>query len=403
MMTWLLLLTAISVIAVLFSPPIRNNRSWRATVTPLASIIGSGFLVVAPILGNLLGVYAALGMLLITMLALAVGEVIRFNIRYAEPRLATADLPARALWTERLANLALSLAYVISVAFYLRLLSAFALHYLNLEQGIWPDLLTTLILLAIGLIGWLRGLRALENLEEYSVSIKLAVIAALLLGLAIHDAAIGFDLSGVEPVRGDPWETVRVLAGLLLVVQGFETSRYLGSEYEAGLRIRSMRWAQWLATAIYLVFVLLATPLLGLLEGDGVEETGIIALAANAAWVLGPMLVLAAIMSQFSAAVADTIGAGGLVEEETRKRIPERRAYPLIAGLAIILVWSANLFEIIALASRAFALYYLLQALLALQLIGPATDDKPWNLRYLRFSIVTALLAFIVVFGKAVG
>ena len=36
---------SIGIICILFSPKIRKNKFWQATVTPLASIIGSGFLI----------------------------------------------------------------------------------------------------------------------------------------------------------------------------------------------------------------------------------------------------------------------------------------------------------------------------------------------------------------------
>lgn len=40
---------------VLFHPKVSGNANWRATVTPLASIIGSGFLVLAPLLVRQVG------------------------------------------------------------------------------------------------------------------------------------------------------------------------------------------------------------------------------------------------------------------------------------------------------------------------------------------------------------
>ena len=220
--------------------------------------------------------------------------------------------------------------------------------------------------------------------------------------MGVHDVGTGFDLSGVGSAGHDLWEIVRVLGGLLLVVQGFETSRYLGNEYSADLRIRSMRRAQWLSTVIYLVFVLLVTPLLGLVESAHVDETAVIDLAAQAAWILGPMLVLAAVMSQFSAAVADTVGAGGLVEEESGRRIRSRIAYPVIAVLAIVLAWTANLFEIISLASRAFAFYYLLQTLLAMQLSHRIACRRGRVFCWLRFGGVALALLFVVLLGKPV-
>jgi len=39
----------------LFSKKILRNELWRATIIPLASIIGSGFLIAAPLLNNLSG------------------------------------------------------------------------------------------------------------------------------------------------------------------------------------------------------------------------------------------------------------------------------------------------------------------------------------------------------------
>ena len=43
--------------------------------------------------------------------------------------------------------------------------------------------------------------------------------------------------------------------GLIVTVQGFETSRYLGAEYDARPRIASMRLAQWIASAVYLAYI----------------------------------------------------------------------------------------------------------------------------------------------------
>ena len=53
----------------------------RATAAPLASIFGSGFLVIVPILAGAAGPYAWLAMLCVCGLAYAVGRVIRFNAR----------------------------------------------------------------------------------------------------------------------------------------------------------------------------------------------------------------------------------------------------------------------------------------------------------------------------------
>ncbi|HFE46016.1 MAG TPA: hypothetical protein ENJ18_11090 [Nannocystis exedens] len=356
--------------AVLLSKRVRDNRKWRATVTPLASIIGSGFLVIVPLLGNAVGGYAPLAMLVVVILAYLIGAAIRFNIRVAEPLLASAGAEASTLSRlEYVSGIVLGFAYVISVTFYLRLLASFALRGLDFESDLAGKLITTAILVFIGGAGWLRGLDFLERLEEYSVSIKLAIIASLLVGWGIHDASKIGDLgiAATLPAGLDPLYVIRLLAGVLIVVQGFETSRYLGAEYDNELRVLTMRRAQIISALIYVVFVTLALPSFGLLS-DVVDETAIIDLSGSVAAVLPAMLVIAAIMSQLSAAVADTVGSGGLFAQGIGKRfgLSAKAGYVLVASVGVVLVWATNIFEIISLASRAFATYYALQCLVAL-------------------------------------
>ena len=45
------------------NPRILQWRAWRATVTPLASIIGSGFLIAGPVLSHTAGGWAWLAMM----------------------------------------------------------------------------------------------------------------------------------------------------------------------------------------------------------------------------------------------------------------------------------------------------------------------------------------------------
>ncbi|GAF68955.1 unnamed protein product, partial [marine sediment metagenome] len=61
------------------------NKLVGATSTPLASIFGSGFLVIVPILAGAVGAYSVVAMVAVCALAIAVGSVIRFNIKHAEP------------------------------------------------------------------------------------------------------------------------------------------------------------------------------------------------------------------------------------------------------------------------------------------------------------------------------
>ena len=69
---------------------------------------------------------------------------------------------------------------------------------------------------------------------------------------------------------------VRVLLGLLIVVQGFETSRYLGGEHPAKQRIATMRAAQLISAVIYIVYIGLCTVLFH--DGLSSDVTAIISM-----------------------------------------------------------------------------------------------------------------------------
>ncbi len=389
-----LVLVSLGVAAVLFWPRVRNQPLWKATVTPLASIIGSGFLIIAPLLGYLVGDYAFVAMLILVLAAYGLGAAIRYNILHEQAYLAVDPYVTRLEW---LSSAALALAYITSVAFYLRLLSAFALQSWGVRHPLIENGLTTALLLFIGITGRLRGLDQLERLEKYSVSVKLAVIAALLVGLAYHDARYGFTLDLTPPKV--TFLMIRQLAGFLLVVQGFETSKYLVEAYDPPTLVRSMRWAQWISGGIYLGFVLLVTPLLRYLPPGHVDETAIIALSRHVARVLPGLLVLGALMSQFSAGVADTVGAGELLAYTTQNRISSRTGFLLITLAATALIWSANVFEIVTYASRAFAFYYLLQVLIAWLLARRRGQSRDAWL----FAALALLAAFVVFFAVPVG
>ncbi|MBU0861323.1 MAG: hypothetical protein KKI16_05025, partial [Alphaproteobacteria bacterium] len=102
--------------SLLASRRVASAPLWRATTTPLASIIGSGFLVLGPLLGGAYGIWAILVMAVLNAVAWAFGAAIRQSI--ADPR------PSPRLDTA--ASVVLAFAYVISVAYYLNLFGAFA-------------------------------------------------------------------------------------------------------------------------------------------------------------------------------------------------------------------------------------------------------------------------------------
>ncbi len=376
-----------------FSKRLAASANWKATVTPLASIMGSGFLVSAPLLAGIVGNLAVVCMALLLVLAYMVGGAIRFNIRHFEPIENKEHGPVQNI--AFLSRIVLVGAYFISVTYYLELLAAFVLKAVGVQNQVAANGITTLLLLAIGGIGMWRGLKELEAVEKYAVAFNLGMIGALLVSLVVYNVHMLLGGTWALPsISSDiDFHDLRVLLGLLIVVQGFETSRYLGDEHPAEQRITTMRTAQLVSTVIYLLFIALATVLFH--DGLGADVTAIIGMTKPVAVVLPILLAVAAIGSQFSAAVADNEGAGGLIEDITERKVPPRYAYLLILLVTVVLTWSTDVNEIIAYASRAFAFYYMLQCVVAWFVVWQMEDPHRRPLRLATFAFL-ALVCFLV-------
>lgn len=380
-----------------FSRRLAASSAWKATVTPLASIMGSGFLVSAPLLGGLVGNLAIVCMAVLLLLAYAVGDAIRFNIRHFEPIENNGHGPAQTIGF--LSRIVLAGAYFISVTYYLQLLAAFLLNAAGWQNQIAAHAITTSLLLIIGGIGMWRGLGMLEGLERYAVALNLGMIGALLVGLTVYNGQLllggEWRLASVSSVID--FQDFRVLLGLLIVVQGFETSRYLGDEHPTEERVSTMRAAQLLSAAIYLAFIGLATVLFH--DGLGADVTAIVSMTRPVAIVLPVLLSIAAIGSQFSAAVADNEGAGGLIEEITHHKIPLRYAYLLILLVTVALTWETDVNGIIAYASRAFALFYALQCVVAFVVAWQSRDLSSRSFHLARFGSLAVVCLLVFVLG----
>lgn len=372
MLNVLILVTCGAALGLLMGPRLRCLAVWRAAITPLASIIGSGFLILGPILLVSFGAWAPLVMAGLCLVAFGFGDAVRFNILRLER---TGGQRHRAETTlEIVASLVLAFAFIVSVAYYLNLLGAFALSLADLEDPVASKLITSVVYVLILLIGWTRGFGALESMEQVSVGLKLSIIAGLLIGLGWYagDAALDGALQ-VNPATETGWPALAMVAGLLVTVQGFETSRYMGAEYDAKTRVRAMRLAQGIATAIYMIYILLLSYVL-MPDTITLSETAIIDLMAIVAPILPLLLIAAALSAQFSAAVADTSGSGGLFFEISKGRVSASGGYALLTVIGLGLTWFASVFEIVSYASRAFAVYYMLQALIAAYGAGVARD-----------------------------
>lgn len=377
-----------------FNPKLLRSKLWRATVTPLASIIGSGFLVAGPILAHTAGNFAWLAILGLCALSYLFGAAVRHNILCVEPML-TGKASPTVEGLEKLSNIALAFAYFISVAYYLNLFAAFGLRLDDIVDPFWVRILSTIVIASVGTVGALGGLAALEHLEVGAVGLKLSLIggvsAALLVAgfIAFADGSFGWTV----PDHPHGMREFRSLLGLVILVQGFETSRYLGDTYDAKSRVKTMRWAQWISTGIYLGFILLITPyFMNALPAQG-GESAIIDMLMPIGVAFAPFIIVVALASQLSAAVADMNGGGGLLHETSRGRLGINAANVLVAFAAIAIIWVANIYEIITYASKAFVFYYALQSLQAV--LSAVRQGSYGSALLFSFGIAAALVVIL--------
>lgn len=375
----------------------KTGNTLRATATPLASIFGSGFLVIVPILNGAVGRYALFAMGAVCLTAYWVGSVIRHNITHAEPAIENDTETKPVHRFERASDLALIAAYIISVCLYINILASFLLGGLGdgHDTQRLQQMISIAIIAFIGVIGYTKGLGALAKMETIALLVTFLIIITLLLGFARADAsALREGIVWPDTPSHSPWEILTIVGGTLIVVQGFETSRYLGEMYDQPTRVRSCRLSQIIATVVYLLFVALATPLTHLL-GDTVEDNALLSLAGDVSPLLPVPLVIAAVLSQFSAAVADTLSGSGNAVESTRGHVDSRHAIVIICGLACVICVAPTL-TILALASRAFAFYYMLQCLVAL-----CTTKS--TARKAGFGALGVAMLFIALFAQPAG
>lgn len=372
--------------ALLLFAPFTRSALWRATVTPLASIIGSGFLVSAPLLAHDFGGYAVLAMTLLVVLGALIGWAIRYNIAVVESQIQQGKDHVL-ISIERLSHLALAFAYFISVAYYLSLLGHFALAAMQVNNDTLAKGIAITLLAAVGVLGWSGGATRVASIERYATALNLAVITGFLFALAAYAIRVSVHGQSIAPPPGEfDLHSIPVLLGLLIVVQGFETTRFTGDDFDAPTRIRAMRIAQAVSAVIYISFFLLLSPLLAKLsQGHGVAA--MITMSAMVATIIPASLTFAAGASQFSASVADSIGDAGLIENITSGKVNPSHAYPVIAavGIAILITFHVN--EVITLASRAFALFYALQCLVAWQAARKRNGEGGKALAFMLLSV----------------
>lgn len=375
--------------------PISRRGVIAAAVTPLASILGSGLLIIVPVLESTLGPLSVFGALAICGVAWLIGTVIRHNVIVVEQREAAGELDISTARLGKLADGVIVVAYVISVALYLRIMTEYLVGFFNSAgSNLWEPVIACVSVALIAGLGVFRGFRGLDRLDRVSLAAVLVLTTLLGVVLLLHDVSSAASASlTLPPIPSTtPLTVALVLGGIVITVQGFETVRYLGNEFDAPTRVWASRVAQLISTSIYLGFVAVATPVMGLGTAAGADKTLLDITGRIAPWLALP-LVLSAVLSQFSAAIADTAAADGNLRGLNRW-FNGPRPFLISGAAAIALAAFVPTLTIVAIASRAFAAYYVLQAVIAMR----TSNDLP---RKIGFGTLALVMLAVTIFAEA--
>ena len=191
-------------------------------------------------------------------------------------------------------------------------------------------------------------------------------------------------------------EAFRQLIGLFAIVQGFEAARYIGARFAGELRISTMRLAQVISSVVFVALLMFVLILFIQVETD-FSGSSIFIVADEVGDTMPWLILLAALGSQTSAIIGATMSRSDmLVSHKVVQRNVSRRAtflILLVPAIAIFLL--ADVPQAVALASRVFATYFVLQAAIAWIL---ARRRGNWA-ALAGFTGIGAMMATIAIFG----
>ena len=394
---WVAIGAALFVIAgvawALYRPRVQQSERYQATVVPLANIMDVGFIVLSPAIVLLAGFAAPLVMLGICLLAIATGFAISYNIRHQEPIEGTKDSVNT---IARFSQWALLAASVVNISYYTLLLITLVLWPLDAYStgalAVWG----TVYLVVIGLIGWFGGINWLNRQADKTTAFNLA---------AVFGVVVAFVFYNIQEWLGGRWalgstevsittDDFRKIIGLFAMVQGFEAARYIGSRFGADRRISSMRLAQYISSVVFVVLVasILVVFLPPVAELDG---TAIFVASDLVGPALPWIVLLAAIGSQTSAILGATSSRSDMI---VNAGVGRKWSFVIILVPTIALFLLTDVTQAVALASRVFAFYFLLQALIAGIL---ASRKRAWG-AVAGFAAIGIAMATISVFGISI-
>ncbi len=188
-------------------------------------------------------------------------------------------------------------------------------------------------------------------------------------------------------------EEIRKMIGLFAIVQGFEASRYIGVRFGAERRISTMRMAQGISTVVFVIFVV--TLLLAFLptpESISEDGTAIFAVSKLIGNALPWLLLTAALGSQTSAIIGATSSRSDML---VNHKVARKTTFPIILLPAIMIVIFVDVNVAANLASRVFAAYFTIQAVLAMILASRKKNSGA----VAGFGVVALVMLTIMLFG----
>lgn len=155
------------------------RRVLTASVTPLASIFGGGFLIIVPVLERTLGGLAVVGAIGVSGVAWVIGTAIRHNIKAIEPLAAKNELGEGNERLERLSDIVIAVAYVVSVALYLRIMAEYLVDYVAPGSSTATSVVAAAAMAIIVLVGVTRGFAGLDLTERIALASVLVITTVL--------------------------------------------------------------------------------------------------------------------------------------------------------------------------------------------------------------------------------
>ena len=377
----------------LYRPRVQQSEKYQAMVVPLANIMDIGFIVMSPAIVLLAGFAAPLVMLGICLLAIATGFAIAYNIRHYEPIEHTDDPVNRVAHVSRWA---LTFASVINIAYYTLLLITLFLWPLGLYSVTNLAIGGTVLLGALIIVGFAGGMDRLNDLGNKTTAFNLSAVVAVVTAFVVFNIQefLGgrWDLGQSETmISGDDF---RKIIGLFAIVQGFEASRYIGARFGRELRITTMRLAQVISSVIFVVFVGSVLILFVTVQTDFSGES-IFVVADKVGDLMPWLILLAAIGSQTSAIINATMSRSDMLVEH---HLPRRWTFVVLLVPAIAVFLLVDITQAVALASRVFAAYFVLQAVIAWIL---ARRVKNWP-AVAGFTAIALAMGTITIFGLSI-